>query len=439
VRAPQDMEAHPSAGCRPAEGAPAILDDYEMLGTIGQGGMGVVHRARHRPTGRLVALKVMRAEAAANAVLRSRFAQEFAAASRLSHPNVVKMLACDVQRERPFLVMELVEGLSLGERISREGALDEDEALDVIRQVADGLGFIHRHGLIHRDVKPDNVLLTAEDGVAKLTDLGLVKDLSTSGELTSAGIGLGTAAYVAPEQFEDAKSATVLSDVYALGATLYHALTGVAPFRGRVHTVILKKKITNDFATPLDLIPSLRSCVSQAICRALDSLPERRQQSSEEFLCELQLPPPQAQAAPQEGAPVRARREVSEAKGAERRRARRFPSLVSLYCAPVCDRRAACRGMTRDVSTTGALIRLPRSFEPGALLVVELLDEQDAVGQTVMVSVRWIKKVTEKEWEAGCSFDREISEDELNAMLGNLTKTDVLTPRETCSGEPGLS
>jgi serine/threonine protein kinase len=416
-----------------------FIDDYELLQTLGEGGMGVVHRARHRATGQLVALKVMKPQAATSELLRSRFAQECAAASRLSHPNVVRVLAFDVLRERPFLVMELVEGISLGERILREGPLDEEEALGIARQVADGLGFAHKQGLIHRDVKPDNVLLTA-DGRARLTDLGLVKDLSADGDLTSAGMGLGTVAYVAPEQFEDARSATVLSDVYALAATLYHALTGVPPFRGRVQHVILKKKITNDFVTPLDLVASLRPCVSQAICRAMDSLPERRQQSCEEFVAELQHAPESVSAAVvRTSEPVGARREAFRPKGAEQRRARRFPSLVSVNCAPAGDRGSSVRGKARDVSTTGALVRLPRRFERGAALVVELLDEQEAVAQTVEVTVRWVKKVGENEWEAGFSFGRELSENELNAMLGNLMKTDVLTPRETRSGSPGLS
>jgi serine/threonine protein kinase len=415
-----------------------IISAYELLGTIGQGGMGIVYRARHRETGELVALKVMKPEAAANPLLRSRFAQEFAAASRLSHLNVVRMLACDVQRERPFLVMELVEGHSLGEHISQQGCLAEEEALRIIRQVANGLGCAHKHKLIHRDVKPDNILLTLE-GQAKLTDLGLVKDVSTRGELTTAGTGLGTIAYVAPEQFEDASSATALSDVYGLGATLYHALTGVPPFRGRMQHVILKKKLTNNFVPPINLVASLRPCVSQAICRALDNLPERRPQSCEAFVAELQHTPRVVRAPGSlSREPGRERRETSEPKGADRRTARRFPSLVPVSCAPVWNRRALCRGMARDVSTTGTLMRLPRRFEPGAVLVVELLDEQDGVGQTVMVKVRWVKKVAEQEWEAGCSFDHEISEHELNVMLGNLVKTDVFTHRDGRPSSQGL-
>ncbi len=395
---------------------------YELLEPLGMGGMGTVYRARRRATGELVAVKVLSADAAGNSLLRTRFEQEYAAGTRLQHPHLVRVLECDTQCDRPYMAMELVEGQSLGERITREGPLPEKEAVRIIVQIAGAVREAHRMHLIHRDIKPDNILLN-RDGQAKLTDLGLVKDLSGDTNLTSAGSGLGTIAYVAPEQFESAKSADIRSDIYSLGATLYHALTGVPPFRGRVSLVILTKKMKNDFPNPLSLLPSLSLHVHWAICKALNSCADKRQQSCEEFIASL------GSVAASGGADTVIDIDEKEIAGVDedpnRRRAFRFPVDTTVACGSVSNFGIRLQGEMQDVSLTGVQLRLPRRFEPGATLCMDILDAQGEAIAAQRVKVRWVKKIADQEWAIGCAFDRTISEDELNKLLGNPRSTVV--------------
>src|SRR5262249_18378059 len=156
----------------------------------GRGAMGTVYRALHAETGQVVAVKVMSSEMADNPVLCCRFEQEFTAANRLCHPHIVRGLDFGIDQGRPYLVMELVIGQSLGKLVRHHGPLAESDAVRLALQLADGLSLAHKQNLIHRDVKPDNILLT-DDGQAKLADLGLVKDLEGEA-LTYSGAWVGT-------------------------------------------------------------------------------------------------------------------------------------------------------------------------------------------------------------------------------------------------------
>src|SRR5262249_20076947 len=160
--------------------------------------------------------------------LRKRFEQEYHVASSLDHPNLVRALELGDHDGAPFIVMELVDGPSLGDQIERDGKLQEAHAVRIISQVAEALEAGHKQRIIHRDVKPDNILL-ASDGLAKLTDLGLCKDIEGGDGLTRTSSGLGTPNFMAPEQFSDAKHADARCDIYSLGATLYMAVTGQLP------------------------------------------------------------------------------------------------------------------------------------------------------------------------------------------------------------------
>src|SRR4051795_6968990 len=195
------------------------VGNYDLLEKIAEGGMGAIYRGRHRQTGQIVAVKIMPPHMASKPVLLKRFEQEFRAASRLDHPNIVRALDYGDDGSMPYLVMEFVDGESLGAKLDREGRMPEADAIRLVVQVAQGLHRAHKQGLIHRDVKPDNILVTA-DGQAKLADLGLVKTADADLNLTKTGRGLGTPHFMAPEQFRDAKNADPRCDVYSLGATL---------------------------------------------------------------------------------------------------------------------------------------------------------------------------------------------------------------------------
>lgn len=262
------------------------ITGYDVLEKVAEGGMGTVYKARRREDGLIVAIKIIASSAARNAILLQRFKREFNVARQIDHPNVVKAIEFCETPPNPFLVMEFVDGESLGARIEREGKIPEDEAKRIMVQVCQGLHRAHKQGIIHRDIKPDNILLT-RDGVAKITDLGLVKDAEEEMNLTRTGRGLGTPHFMAPEQFRNAKNADVRCDVYSLGATLYMMVTGHMPFDGCSPLDAYMKKMNNEYTPPRDLEPSLSERIDWAIRRAMHVDPEMRPASCREFVEDL--------------------------------------------------------------------------------------------------------------------------------------------------------
>jgi serine/threonine protein kinase len=253
---------------------------YSLLERIADGGMGTVYKARDTTNGEMVAIKLLR-EGDERAV--ARFEQEIAVTLQLSHPHLIRGLQHGYIEGSMFFVMEYVDGITLGERIEQQGRLVEKEAINLIVQVAGALHYMHFKGVIHRDVKPDNILLS-RSGNAKLADLGLIKNTGLDLSLTRSATGLGSPNFMAPEQFSDAKDATAAYDVYSLGATLYMAVTGVLPFNARTDLAILKKKISNDMVPPRNLIYDLRQEVDLAIRRALRADPSQRFPGVSEFV-----------------------------------------------------------------------------------------------------------------------------------------------------------
>jgi serine/threonine protein kinase len=278
---------------------PTQLGAYDIVSKIAEGGMGTVYKAKNRNTGEIVAVKVIAPATAKNPILLQRFEREFVAAKVLDHPNVVKALDYSGALPHPFLVMEFVDGLSIGQRIEQRGAYPEAEAVRLISQVCDGLQRAHKQGLVHRDVKPDNILVTRE-GVAKLTDMGLVKEVEGDLNLTRTGRGLGTPHYMAPEQFRNAKTVDVRGDIYSLGATLYAMITGVIPFDNASPLDCWMKKIRNEFPAPKELNPAISERVDWAIRRAMSAEPSQRPNSCREFVEDLTG---QSRAAPPAAAP----------------------------------------------------------------------------------------------------------------------------------------
>lgn len=260
---------------------------YDLIHKIAEGGMGAVYKARDRNTNQIVAVKILPLETARNPLLIKRFEQEFKAASLIDHPNVVKGLDYSGIGAHPYLVMEFVDGESLGQKVEREGRMNEVEALRIISQVCEGLHRAHKQGLIHRDVKPDNILVTHGDLTAKLTDLGLVKDVEGELNLTRTGRGLGTPHFMAPEQFRNAKNADVRCDVYSLGATLYCLVTGEVPFDKTSPLDCWMKKTRNDYTPPQQLNPTLTERTCWAITRAMNADPLKRPANCREFMEDL--------------------------------------------------------------------------------------------------------------------------------------------------------
>jgi serine/threonine protein kinase/tetratricopeptide (TPR) repeat protein len=267
------------------------LGQYEILGRLGTGGMGAVFKARHVELGKVVALKMLRAERA-DEVSLARFKNEIRAVGRLDHPNIVVAHDAGQAGGTHFLVMDYVDGMDLARLVERSGPLTTADACEVIRQAAVGLQHAYEHGLVHRDVKPSNLML-ARDGRVRVLDLGLARSLGDSAAetLTTHGMILGTADYLAPEQWQHPHEADTRSDIYSLGCTLYHLLTGTAPFadssyltvRGKMHAhvrvpapieedcpgipaalgAVLRRMLAKDpadrFETPADVATALES------------------------------------------------------------------------------------------------------------------------------------------------------------------------------------
>ncbi len=258
---------------------------YRVRTLLGRGNSALVYRATNAE-GRDVALKVLRPELAQSASRMLRFAQEGRLAMQVRHPHLVQMLDVGQALGRHFLALEYVDGESVAWQVQKQGRLSERRALEIISEIASAVQMLHRHRLVHRDIKPSNILLT-KAGRAKLSDLGLTKDLEHGPVLTRAGQGLGTPQYMAPEQFREAADAHPGMDIYSLGATLYVMVTGRLPFGSSSLLDQLRRKMTNDFKGPRAVNPRLSPRLDALIRRAMDADPGRRPQSVDEFLVEV--------------------------------------------------------------------------------------------------------------------------------------------------------
>ncbi len=251
------------------------VDRYVLLDLIGQGGMGRVYLAQDTRLNREVALKILSPERVNNPRAIARFQREARVGAQLQHENLVRIYDFGESNGRYFLVMEYIEGKTIGTLVSEDGALPPPVAVKLVRQVALGLEHIHRKGLVHRDVNPYNILIT-RDGTAKLADLGLAIDLAEDDRVTREGATVGTFDYVAPEQARHSHSADIRSDIYSLGCSLYHMCAGHVPFP----TPSLPEKLFAHQAmeaTPLvQVVPGLAPGLSEIVERMMRKAPEDR-------------------------------------------------------------------------------------------------------------------------------------------------------------------
>jgi eukaryotic-like serine/threonine-protein kinase len=272
--------------------APDQLGDYELLDKLGQGGMGIVYRARQRSADRIVALKVMRSDRLESLTARERqewlerFRREARIAARVEHPGAANVYEVGEISGRFYYSMRYVEGRSLAE-ILREGPIACKQAAACLEGVARAVGAIHALGIVHRDLKPRNILVDAA-GQPFVTDFGLARWLAGGNDITNSRAWLGTPSYMAPEQAQDPARAAAPSDVYSLGATLYELLTGRPPFRAADPLETLRQVISEEPVPPRRLNPAIDRDLELICLKCLQKEPDRRYASAGQLAEELQ-------------------------------------------------------------------------------------------------------------------------------------------------------
>jgi beta-lactam-binding protein with PASTA domain/tRNA A-37 threonylcarbamoyl transferase component Bud32 len=261
-------------------GGRALNGRYQLISVVGGGGMAQVYKARDNVLGRIVAVKLLREQYTGDSQFVVRFKREAQAAANLAHPNIVNVYDVGQDGDLYYIVMEYIAGASLKEVITSSGPFPANKATSIAIQILAGIEYAHRNGLIHRDIKPQNVLI-GPDGTVKVTDFGIAKSVSDLG-LTEAGLALGTAHYFSPEQ---AKGERVVpaSDIYALGVTLYEMLTGKLPFESDSVMGLAYKHLSEPPRPPRELNPSVPARLEAIVMKALAKDPNERFASAAEM------------------------------------------------------------------------------------------------------------------------------------------------------------
>jgi serine/threonine protein kinase len=391
--------------------APTKIGKYDLVGKIGSGGMGTVYKGRDGDTGDVVAVKILDVKLHENPELHFRFATEFRAAAKLEHPNIVRAIEFNTDGETSYLVSEFVEGIDLGITIDQRGRLPEDEAVRIITQAAQALHYAHQGRVIHRDVKPDNILIRA-DGMVKLADFGLAKDFDDDRDLTKPARGLGTPHFMAPEQYTDAKRVGAACDIYSLGATLYNAVTGEMPFANSNSVHALAKKVKGDIPSPRELAPHVSERVDAAVRKAMHPDPAKRPATCLEFT-KMLIVPTRGVPRPQPAA-------TPMPRGAERRASARFErnrgsrALVDTGVHPGSGYTEAWPLMIRDVSAGGVGLLLARRFEVGTEMSIEV--GTGPRPQSLPVRVVRVAPEGMGHWFHGCAFDPPLTAAQLGLL-----------------------
>ena len=264
-----------------------LLDNrYEILEIIGTGGMAVVYRARDRLLNRFVAVKILKDEFARDLDFRRRFHMESQAVAMLSHPNIVSVYDVNRSDNIEYIVIELVEGVTLKEYMERKGPLSAAETLHFVPQIASALEHAHSRGIIHRDIKPQNIIIL-RDGSLKVTDFGIAR-MTEAQQETMTGDALGSVHYVSPEQARGS-NIDARSDIYSLGVVMYEMLTGRLPFEGDTPVAVVLQHINSIPLLPSEIKPDIPTGLEEITMKAMSPAPENRYASAAEMLIDLDL------------------------------------------------------------------------------------------------------------------------------------------------------
>jgi serine/threonine-protein kinase len=265
------------------------LGEFQILRKLGEGGMGAVYQTYNEAEKATFAIKVLADNLALNQTYIDRFYREARSGVLLHHPNIVHCLTVgqDQSTLKHYMVMEYIDGPSLQLLLDKHGKLSVGDAMHIVLDVARALEHAHSRNIVHRDIKPGNILITPS-GVAKLADLGLAKRTDEASSLTATRQTFGTPHYMPYEQAENSKNADNRSDIYALGATLYHMLTGEVPFTGDNHLEVVQKKNVGKFAAASKMVPGVPLALDRILSRMLARDPRKRYQTASELIIALE-------------------------------------------------------------------------------------------------------------------------------------------------------
>jgi serine/threonine protein kinase len=256
------------------------IGPYEVIDTIGQGGMGVVYKAQDPVLDRIVAIKALHLSLLSEPEVVQRFLREAKTLAKFSHHNIVTLYTAIEEENRFYLIMEYVEGETVKSMIDEKGALPLEECIGIFLQVLQGVGYAHQIQVIHRDIKPANIIITPE-GRAKITDFGIAK-VAGDVQLTQVGLRIGTLRYMPPEQL-NGKESTYACDIYSLGVTFFEMLTGQVPFKGDSQYELIRMVESEPPPSLRSFVESIPEGVDQAILKSLSKAPEDRFATAKEF------------------------------------------------------------------------------------------------------------------------------------------------------------
>ena len=257
---------------------------YEIIQEIGSGGMANVYKARDNKLNRLVAIKVLKQEMALDDTIHEKFRKEALAAGSLNHPNIVSVYDMGHELGSDYIVMELIEGITLKEYIKRRDTMSCEEVLKISIKIADALKAAHQNGIIHRDIKPQNIMVTPQ-GDVKVTDFGIAK-AATSGTATATGETLGSVHYLSPEQARGAE-VDARSDLYSLGITMYEMATKELPFVADTPVAVAMMQLHDPFPNPMTKAPHLWDGLCDIIIKLTQKKPELRYQSADALIIDM--------------------------------------------------------------------------------------------------------------------------------------------------------
>ncbi|MEW5918463.1 MAG: serine/threonine-protein kinase, partial [Gemmatimonadota bacterium] len=311
----------------------SLSSSYDLDREIGRGGMGIVYLARDKRLKRQVAIKLLPPELAFRSEIRTRFLREAETAAQLSHPNIVPIYSVDERDGLVYFVMAYVDGDTVASRLHARGPMPPDEVRNILIQTADALAYAHERGVVHRDIKPDNILIEREDNRVMVTDFGIARAVTEGADsrLTATGMAIGTPAYMSPEQSMGEREIDGRSDLYSLGIVAYQMLTGDLPFTAQSTPALLVKHISERPPPVDERCPEAPPDLTRAVMLLLEKEPANRFPSAEAL--------------------------------SNARSTRNVPALPDLPAYPERDDRYDMRYREAPAGTTGAMEREPSAAE----------------------------------------------------------------------------